>query len=79
LHDGKQPVREFVAQRSIDFPIALAGSDGLALSRSLGNNAGGLPFSIAVDSAGRIAARKLGALDEPLLAKWVGERAGASP
>jgi len=77
--DREEPVREFVAQRSIDFPIALAGSDGLALSRSLGNNAGGLPFSIAVDSAGRIAARKLGALDEPLLAKWVGERAGARP
>ena len=68
--DREQPVREFMATRNIDFPIALAGNDGLALSRSLGNSAGGLPFSIALDRSGREAAHKLGALDERLLARW---------
>lgn len=69
--DREQPVREFIAAKGIDFPIGLAAGEGLALSRSLGNSAGGLPFSIALDAAGRASARKLGALSEGLLDEWV--------
>lgn len=74
--DREQPVREFITARSIDFPIVLAGNDGLALSRSLGNSAGGLPFSIALDRSGREAARKLGSLDQRLLTQWASDQAG---
>ena len=76
--DREQPVREFIAARRIDFPIALAGNDGLALSRSLGNSAGGLPFSIALARSGREAARKLGSLDERLLATWAADDSAAT-
>ncbi len=68
--DKEKPVQEFVAAKGIDFTIALAGSEGLALSRSLGNSAGGLPFSIAFGRDGTVLAQKVGALNEAMLADW---------
>jgi thiol-disulfide isomerase/thioredoxin len=68
--DREKPVLDFLAARGIDFPIGLAGAEGLALSRSLGNSTGGLPFSIALGADGRVKARKLGALDQKTLAQW---------
>ena len=73
--DQEKPVRAFIEARGIDFPIALGGSRGLALSQALGNSAGGLPFSVVFGIDGKVRARKLGALDQALLEKW----AGASP
>ena len=70
--DQQDPVRRFIAERSIDFPIGLAGATGLDLSRSLGNSAGGLPYSVAFGASGEPRARKLGALDEATLALWAG-------
>ena len=44
--DGADPVRKFVAERSLALPIALAGAEGIDLSRVLGNKLGALPFSV---------------------------------
>jgi thiol-disulfide isomerase/thioredoxin len=74
--DREQAVRDFIAAKGIDFPIGLASGEGLALSRSLGNSAGGLPFSIALDASGRASARKLGALSEGLLDEWAKQQRG---
>ena len=68
--DQEKPVQAFVEARGIDFPIALGGGSGLALSQSLGNTAGGLPFTVVFGSDARLRARKLGALDQALLEKW---------
>jgi thiol-disulfide isomerase/thioredoxin len=68
--DQEQPVRAFIEAHAIGFPIALAGNQGLALSQALGNTAGGLPFSVVFDAAGRARDRKLGALDEATLERW---------
>jgi thiol-disulfide isomerase/thioredoxin len=68
--DGAEPVRRFIAERSLKLPVALAGDDGLDLSRRLGNVAGGLPFSVAFDRQGAPVQRKLGAVDAPLLQAW---------
>ena len=68
--DREKPVQEFVEAKKIDFPIALAGTEGLALSRALGNSAGGLPFSIAFDRRGAVIAQKVGALNEAILNGW---------
>ena len=38
----------------------MAGLNGTDLSRKLGNLAGGLPFTVAIDSAGGIILRKMG-------------------
>ena len=69
--DAAEPVRRFIAERSLSLPVALAGDDGIELSRSLGNSAGGLPFSVAFDGRGKPMQRKLGAIDAGLLQTWV--------
>ncbi len=68
--DQETPVQEFLALRRIGFPVALAGADGLAWSRALGNTGGGLPFSIVFGADGRVQASKLGVLDDKTLHRW---------
>ncbi|MEO8523567.1 MAG: TlpA disulfide reductase family protein [Caldimonas sp.] len=68
--DSVDPVRRFVTDRNLTLPVALAGEEGLDLSRRLGNKAGGLPFSVAFDAAGTAVQRKLGAVDGGVLATW---------
>jgi thiol-disulfide isomerase/thioredoxin len=58
--DQDKPVREFLGRQPVSYPIALAGFDGIALGRSLGNQSGALPFTVAFDAAGRIVHRHLG-------------------
>lgn len=59
--DAPTPVREFLRQRPVSFPIGLAGLTGTDLAKSLGNLSGGLPFSVAFDAAGEVVWRKPGA------------------
>jgi thiol-disulfide isomerase/thioredoxin len=68
--DAEAAVRDFVRRHGIEFPIGLAGAPGIELARTLGNTAGGLPFSLALGSDGRIEQRKLGLLDAATLANW---------
>ncbi|MDT7834394.1 TlpA disulfide reductase family protein [Aquabacterium sp. OR-4] len=68
--DGPTPVREFLGRVKLGFPIGLAGLDGTELVRALGNTHGGLPFSVLVDAAGRIAQRKLGETSYAELSGW---------
>lgn len=58
--DQADPVKAFLHKTPLDFSIALAGPQGLALVRELGNPAGGLPFSVAFDESGDINWRRLG-------------------
>ncbi len=68
--DSAEPVRRFLAERALSLPVALAGADGLALSRSLGNSLGALPFTAAFAANGELVQRKLGVLDKPWLERW---------
>lgn len=58
--DQVEPVNAFLKKTPLDFPIALAGPQGLSLVRELGNPAGGLPFSVVFDETGEISWRRLG-------------------
>lgn len=68
--DSAEPVREFLRQRPVGFQIGLAGMGGIDLVRALGNAAGGLPFTVLIDAAGRPAQHKLGALKAGELQGW---------
>ncbi|MBI5720114.1 MAG: TlpA family protein disulfide reductase [Burkholderiales bacterium] len=68
--DQEKPVRDFLSRNPVRYPIALAGFDGIALSRQLGNEAGALPFTVALDAQGRIAHRHLGETRFEVLAAW---------
>jgi thiol-disulfide isomerase/thioredoxin len=65
--DQGAKVAQFAAKMQIDYPILVAGSDGLELIRALGNRSGGLPFTVFIDRHGRPAQTKLGVLRQPEL------------
>lgn len=69
--DGAMPVREFLVRQPAPYPIALAGFDGMALASRLGNERGGLPFTVAIGRDGRVAQRRLGEIHAPELQAWV--------
>ena len=69
--DNLAPVREFLGKRPVSYAVGLAGMEGVALSRSLGNAGGALPFSVVFDRAGGIVQRKLGIIQPEDLQRWV--------
>lgn len=68
--DKREPVRAFMQRHPLGFPVVLAGMEGLDLSKKLGNQVGGLPFSVLIGSGGGVLARKIGKLSERDLAGW---------
>ena len=67
-------MREFLSRNPVSYPIALAGFEGLALSRTFGNEGGALPFTLVFDSAGSVTQRHLGETRFELLAGWAAKR-----
>lgn len=65
--DAPAPVREFLRSRPSAFAIGMAGFEGMALIRSLGNDGGALPFSALFDADGRLRGTHLGEFDAAAL------------
>jgi thiol-disulfide isomerase/thioredoxin len=68
--DSPTPVKAYLDKVKVGFDIGLAGFGGTELAQALGNDAGGLPFSVIVDAQGRIAHRKMGATSFEELSAW---------
>lgn len=68
--DKMEPVKAFLLHQPLAFPVALAGMEGLALSKTLGNQVGGLPYSVLIGADGTLLNRKIGKLSEGDLALW---------
>ena len=68
--DKLVPVRDFLRQHPIGFPVGLAGLDGIELARQLGNGGGALPFTAVFDRSGKIVRRKLGVIEPADLLEW---------
>ena len=62
--DQIEPVRSFLTRLPMDFPIGMAGLSGVALSRSLGNETGGLPFTVVFSPQGEVVHRQIGKLSQ---------------
>lgn len=67
--DTPANVQRFVQRFSLAFPIGIAGTVGVRLSRELGNT-GGLPYTLVVDKKGKIRDRKIGQITAADLANW---------
>ncbi len=68
--DQPASVKRFLAQRPVGFPMVLAGFEGSELARKLGNETGGLPFSVILGADGSIIDKKMGQLTAEMLARW---------
>lgn len=60
--DAPGNIRQFAARYKIAYPLYVGGLGGADLSRSLGNQAGGLPYTVLIDPDGRITKTYLGRL-----------------
>ncbi|RYF72768.1 MAG: TlpA family protein disulfide reductase [Comamonadaceae bacterium] len=69
--DQPSAVQKFLQRTPVSFPIGLAGLQGTELVRALGNNSGGLPFTLVVGADGAVLGRKMGKLTDDDLAAWL--------
>ena len=69
--DKPEAVRTFLKKLPLTFPIGITDLSGIALSKSWGNLAGGLPFSVMLAADGRVMQRKMGKLSEDDLKVWL--------
>lgn len=69
--DKPDAVRTFLKKLPLTFPIGITDLSGIALSKSWGNLAGGLPFSVMLAADGRVMQRKMGILSEDDLKIWL--------
>ena len=60
--DQPSKVREFLKKTPVTYPIGLAGLGGTELSKALGNESGGLPFTLAIGPGGDVLQRRMGRL-----------------
>lgn len=74
--DNADKIREFAAKFAIPYPVLIAGTDAIEVMHGLGNKAGGLPYTVVLDRAGRLVERRLGAYEktelEQALTPWLG-------
>lgn len=62
IEDKVAPVRDFAASNKMDYPVLIAGDQGIPLMQALGNKVGGLPYTLYIDDRGRIAGTRTGML-----------------
>ena len=68
--DQPSNVRKFLERTPLAFPIALGGLSGTDLGRALGNEKGGLPFTVLFGADGHVLKRKMGQLTAQDLQDW---------
>jgi thiol-disulfide isomerase/thioredoxin len=68
--DQPSRVKQFLSQFPVNYKIGLAGLNGTELAKKLGNDVGGLPFTIVLDTNGQLKQRKLGKLTADDIKKW---------
>ena len=66
--DEADPVRTYAKQVGINYPILIGELDATELGRALGNEMGGLPFTVVFDRGGRVVKTVLGGTNEAHLA-----------
>lgn len=69
--DQPANVQKFLQRTPLDFPVILGGLGGTELSRALGNDKGGLPFTVMFAADGSISKRKIGQLTAQDLQDWL--------
>jgi peroxiredoxin len=60
--DSPSNIQQFTTKFQISYPILVAGMEGTEIARALGNQAGGLPFTVLIDADGHVRHTYLGRL-----------------
>jgi peroxiredoxin len=62
--DHATKIREFAEKLNIPYPLLVGDAGTIELTRRLGNQAGGLPYTVLLDRRGRLAFQKVGPVAE---------------
>ncbi len=65
------PVRKFMQQIGVNYPMLIAPNEGMTLMAKFGNTLGVVPFSAVVDRAGKIVHIQPGVFEPEQVKKWV--------
>ncbi len=76
--DTEKNVREFIDKTPVTFPIVVAGHPGIDLIRSLGNTAGGLPFTVLIKPDGTVQDAIMGAFEVDALDQQIKQLVASS-
>jgi thiol-disulfide isomerase/thioredoxin len=68
--DQPSAVRAFLQRTPVSYPIGLAGLGGTELSKTLGNDTGGLPFTVVIGAGGDVVQRRMGRVSPADLGRW---------
>ena len=69
--DNPTAIAKFAAEHPVSFPLLVAGVDGTAIAKSLGNTAGVLPYTVIIGADGAILQQKVGRVDAAMLRSWL--------
>jgi len=69
--DNPDKVREFAAKFKMNYPVLVGEMEAIELVRKVGNERGGLPFTVIMDRKGRLIGTELGGLNEQKLTALV--------
>lgn len=61
--DSPSNIKQFAEKHQVSYPLLVAGMQGTELSREMGNQAGGLPFTVLLDPTGQVRKTYLGRLN----------------
>ena len=62
--DQPGKVKPFATEYGMNFPVLIGGAETIELTRTLGNKASVLPYTVILTRDGRIAATEMGAVKE---------------
>jgi thiol-disulfide isomerase/thioredoxin len=63
--DDADKIQQYQKEFPVDYPLAVAELDAMALTAELGNTTEGLPFTVFIDRSGRMHSAKVGRMSEP--------------
>ncbi|MCU0949931.1 MAG: TlpA family protein disulfide reductase [Burkholderiaceae bacterium] len=69
--DNADKIRAFRDRMKLTLPLLVAGAGGSELGRTLGNQAGALPYTALIDRDGQVVQRKLGQIKPAELRAWL--------
>jgi thiol-disulfide isomerase/thioredoxin len=64
IEDEVVPVRDFVGDFKVNYPVVVAKGQGFPLMVALGNSQDALPFTVVIDRQGNMVARKIGRMSK---------------
>jgi thiol-disulfide isomerase/thioredoxin len=68
--DQPSAVRSFLQRTPVSYPVGLAGLGGTELTKILGNESGGLPFTVVIGADGEVVQRRMGRVSKADLSRW---------